>query len=325
MTSNVWSVGPMTRLSGERQVSEEDPFIQAATAHPEDEAPQLIYADWLEERGDPRGEYIRLWVEMARLPPHSDRYADLKLREKALRGRIDAKWLATMGLVPKHRPLFSTLPTRRVERWRLVEEFIDVWYSPLQAADGFSEEKLTATEKRLGFGLPAALREWYALAGRRKDVWSNQDYLVLPHALEIDRKSNTLIICFENQGCAKWGIRSSDLGQEDPPIIELGADVQASPTTSAFACQVLLYEVKFASGVIWAGAAIPERVARHSLRKFRKCQLPDRYWVASPLHFYEGTDILLELHGGEWVYVAAREESALGQLSERLRGELEIY
>jgi hypothetical protein len=107
--------------------------------------------------------------------------------------------------------------------------------------------------------------------------------------------------------------------------VEVFADVQASPRISAFACQVLLYEVKFASGVICAGAAIPERAARPSLRKFHKCQFPDRYWVASPLHFYEGTDIIVELPGREWVYVAARDEKALAQLSKRIRGQLEIY
>jgi uncharacterized protein (TIGR02996 family) len=306
-------------------MSEEDAFIKAVIAHPEDDAPRLIYADWLEERGDPRGEYLRLRVEMAHLPPHSDRYADLKARQKSLRVRMDAKWLAAMGLVPKHRPLFSALPTRRLERWRLVEEFIDVWYRPWKTADGFSEEKVSGTEKRLGFRLPTALREWYALAGKRKDVWSKQDGLMLPQDLELDRKSDTLIIRYENQGCEKWGIRSSDLGDDDPPIVELGADVQASPRTSAFACLVLLYEVMFATGVLWAGAEIEERVVRHSLRKFQKCQLPECYWVQTPIHFYEGTDIIVETCGGMWVYVVAREEKALAQLDEEIRGQLEIH
>src|SRR5262249_59809421 len=36
-------------------------------------------------------------------------------------------------------PLFTKLPEGRVERWRLVEEFIDTWYRPLRASDGVSE------------------------------------------------------------------------------------------------------------------------------------------------------------------------------------------
>ncbi len=35
-------------------------FLQAIRQRPHDDAPRLIFADWLEERGDPRGEFIRL-------------------------------------------------------------------------------------------------------------------------------------------------------------------------------------------------------------------------------------------------------------------------
>ncbi len=37
-----------------------DPFVAAICAEPEDDLPRLIYADWLDDRGDPRGEFIRL-------------------------------------------------------------------------------------------------------------------------------------------------------------------------------------------------------------------------------------------------------------------------
>jgi len=35
-------------------------FLNAILASPEDDAPRLAYADWLEERGDPLGEFIRI-------------------------------------------------------------------------------------------------------------------------------------------------------------------------------------------------------------------------------------------------------------------------
>ena len=35
-------------------------------AAPDDDAPRLVYADWLQERGDPRGEFIALQLERAR-------------------------------------------------------------------------------------------------------------------------------------------------------------------------------------------------------------------------------------------------------------------
>jgi uncharacterized protein (TIGR02996 family) len=41
-------------------MQDEQSFTQAMQQHPEDNALRLVFADWLEERGDPRGELIRL-------------------------------------------------------------------------------------------------------------------------------------------------------------------------------------------------------------------------------------------------------------------------
>lgn len=35
-------------------------LLEAIWQHPADDAPRLVYADWLQERGDPRGKYIHL-------------------------------------------------------------------------------------------------------------------------------------------------------------------------------------------------------------------------------------------------------------------------
>jgi len=40
--------------------TEEAALLHAVCLHPEDDTPRLIYADWLEERGDPRSEFIRV-------------------------------------------------------------------------------------------------------------------------------------------------------------------------------------------------------------------------------------------------------------------------
>jgi uncharacterized protein (TIGR02996 family) len=37
-------------------MSDEAAFLNAILANPEDDAPRLVYADWLEERGDPATE-----------------------------------------------------------------------------------------------------------------------------------------------------------------------------------------------------------------------------------------------------------------------------
>ena len=41
-------------------MKDEAAFLQAMLANPEDNDLRLVFADWLEEWGDPRGEFIRL-------------------------------------------------------------------------------------------------------------------------------------------------------------------------------------------------------------------------------------------------------------------------
>ena len=47
-------------------MTDDEAFIRAVVAAPGDEAPRLVYADWLDERGDPRGAYLRAEVRWAR-------------------------------------------------------------------------------------------------------------------------------------------------------------------------------------------------------------------------------------------------------------------
>src|SRR5688572_17915635 len=43
------------------------PFLAAIRAAPDDDAPRLVYADWLDEHGDSaRAEFIRVQCELAR-------------------------------------------------------------------------------------------------------------------------------------------------------------------------------------------------------------------------------------------------------------------
>jgi uncharacterized protein (TIGR02996 family) len=54
-------------------MSREEDFLQAILENPDDDVPRLIFADWLEEQGDPRGEFIRLQCELAGLPEYQPR------------------------------------------------------------------------------------------------------------------------------------------------------------------------------------------------------------------------------------------------------------
>ncbi|HEY7425177.1 MAG TPA: TIGR02996 domain-containing protein [Gemmataceae bacterium] len=68
-------------------------FLEDIIAHPDDDAPRLIFADWLEEQGDSkRAEFIRVQIERARLPKWDARQVRLRLREDALIEQHGRKW-----------------------------------------------------------------------------------------------------------------------------------------------------------------------------------------------------------------------------------------
>ena len=49
-------------------MSDEAAFLAAIAAEPADDTRRLVYADWLDERGDPRGEYLRLELQLHEIP-----------------------------------------------------------------------------------------------------------------------------------------------------------------------------------------------------------------------------------------------------------------
>ncbi len=69
-------------------------FLQAVREAPLDDAPRLIYADWLEENGDgPRAEFIRLQCQRASLDPDDHRSEALRTRERQLILTNRSAWL----------------------------------------------------------------------------------------------------------------------------------------------------------------------------------------------------------------------------------------
>jgi uncharacterized protein (TIGR02996 family) len=68
-------------------------FLDNILAQPDDDTPRLIFADWLEERGDvARAEFIRAQVERATLPAWDVRAVRLRLRERELLETHQTEW-----------------------------------------------------------------------------------------------------------------------------------------------------------------------------------------------------------------------------------------
>jgi carbon storage regulator len=84
---------------------EETPFLQAIMADPTDEATRLVFADWLEERGDPLGEYIRTMCRLVRLPDTDQRRPALRERANALWGEHGGAWGIVLPVVVARPPV----------------------------------------------------------------------------------------------------------------------------------------------------------------------------------------------------------------------------
>jgi uncharacterized protein (TIGR02996 family) len=87
-------------------------FLRAISAAPDDMAPRLVYADWLDERMDPRGEFVHLQVRLRELSCSEPEYEPLRVRERALRLVCPPEWLTRLdppvwcvvGNIVKERP-----------------------------------------------------------------------------------------------------------------------------------------------------------------------------------------------------------------------------
>ncbi|MCA9064132.1 MAG: TIGR02996 domain-containing protein, partial [Planctomycetaceae bacterium] len=123
-------------------------FLTGILAAPDDDVPRLIYADWLEENGSPRGEFIRVQCERHSLDERDPRFLDLLLRSEELleqhgqewadelqqdvrkaiytRGFIDTLTIRARALLESGEQLFQSVPVRWL-RLNYVKGTADKW------------------------------------------------------------------------------------------------------------------------------------------------------------------------------------------------------
>jgi uncharacterized protein (TIGR02996 family) len=95
---------------------DEEAFLRAIRRKPPDNGIRLIYADWLEERGDERrAEYLRVLCRWIACHPEIDR--QLMQRERELRKGLGRWWLARVrGMRVWEEPANEGKPTHRGNR-----------------------------------------------------------------------------------------------------------------------------------------------------------------------------------------------------------------
>ena len=100
-------------------MTDEAALLRAVLDRPDDATAQLVYADWLDERGDPRGAWVRAAAGLAGLKPKSREAAVARANMDLLRPDLSADWLALFDLTDKYTVLVPAdiRKTRQRNEW----------------------------------------------------------------------------------------------------------------------------------------------------------------------------------------------------------------
>jgi uncharacterized protein (TIGR02996 family) len=283
-------------------MNQSESFERAILAAPQDNSPRLIYADWLEEQGDPRGEYLRVETELADLGPTDPRRNDQRQRVGELRARVDRRWGTTFGL-------------------RRITAVEDMVYYLREFHRGWSESPEldpASLPDWLPHGLALIYRELGRLFERRSERRSHvspfaaQDALYDPGRLK--RVGDMVEFACENQYV--WSCRFPvGRGGEDPPVYSNAADLWQEPppgfqkvcdSLSHFLITLCLQEAVMSAPYLLAvsGEPRPEEVLTAA---YRPLWLAGVYAHGEPSHnFFDlpGQDLLVMDHAGLWLGIA---------------------
>lgn len=214
---------------------EEQPFLDEIRANPDDDAARLVYADWLEERGDVRAEYLRLLAkarnsELPERSQHTKRFRDIPL---AWLGVVDSRtaWsrLRKLGDKVRDPEIYPQAWEVARETMRRVRRNVELLVKRLpQAGYQFRDpdcayvaatkrdiEMLDEIEEKVG-PMPLSFRAFHELVGS-VDFLQSLDQLV--HYYEAKRETASEI---------------ETLGEEDPlymlPVSKLHPDILVDPS-----------------------------------------------------------------------------------------------
>ena len=114
----------------------EEGFVRALAANPMDETTALVFADWLDEHDNPRGELLRIQTALARWEPDWQKRVELQLREQQIIQSLEGSWLGGLrdycrNWYIEHGLAHITLDARRFTGRRFAavarEGFLQAW------------------------------------------------------------------------------------------------------------------------------------------------------------------------------------------------------
>jgi uncharacterized protein (TIGR02996 family) len=98
LTQSVYNEAQRPEGSPPMTLAYANAFLDEIVEQPDDDVPRLVYADWLEERGDAdRAEFIRLQIDLARPAPDAPARRAALARERELLADRGAEWAADVA------------------------------------------------------------------------------------------------------------------------------------------------------------------------------------------------------------------------------------
>lgn len=201
-------------------------LFEQLKAKPRDLSLRAVYADALQQAGDPRGELLTLETQLGALDPLGDAFWSLKLRRDVLRHDAAADWLdAVLGLKQlRAEPIaWSGFPGTTRERWRWLRALLDQRFDVRTRDVGGDCERA----KSVGRALGASVREWICLLDEliAQNAWER----VFRDALSLDlvegQKAFSLMI--QGEGDFHWAVPLAKLRAEDPPVVAFSLSERA--------------------------------------------------------------------------------------------------
>ncbi|HEY2584140.1 MAG TPA: hypothetical protein VGI81_00075 [Tepidisphaeraceae bacterium] len=95
-------------------------------------------------------------------------------------------------------------------------ELYDRFGYPLTRRDAVPEAAIRTAERRLGVRVPRVLRDYYAIAGRKRRFAASHNRVLPPREWVVDR--NRLVLMDENQVVVRWGVSLRNPDAADPPV-----------------------------------------------------------------------------------------------------------
>jgi uncharacterized protein (TIGR02996 family) len=169
--------------SGLSYMTPDNPLLNAVLAQPDDDTLRLAVADWFAENDDePRAEFVRVQIELARGVKKGARRQLLERREKGLLAANKARWVA---------PLVAALGPGRWRGWVFRRGFVECFQLPGKTAVSRGAKLAALTPLRELTVAPATTAQVVALC---KQSWlANLTHLHLPMTELNDAASLALI------------------------------------------------------------------------------------------------------------------------------------